>query len=72
MREPREAVVLVDHQVERPMLAAAPARVQNGRAAPAATDDPDAVDRRLGLGTLEMVCEPNDLVSAPHEFRHVP
>jgi hypothetical protein len=64
--EPREAVVLVDHQVERPMLMAIPARVQNGRAAPTATDDPDAVDRRLALGTFEVVCEPDNLVPASH------
>ena len=64
--------MLVDHQVKRSVIAIAPARVQNGRAASAATDNSDAVDRRLALGIVKIVCEPDHFMPSLHELRHVP
>ena len=63
--------MLVDHQIKRPVFLGKQKRMKNRCTGPAATNDPDAIDHRLRLGSVKFVCEPDDVMPAPRQLSHV-
>ena len=63
--------MLVDHQIKRPVFSGKQKRMKNRCPRPASADDTDAIDLRLRLGSVEVICEPDDVMPAPRQLSHV-
>ena len=66
-REPRNAVMLINDEVERFLLSIPSDRAENRTAFAAGADDLDAIDCFAGCGAGKMICEPGDFMAATDE-----